>query len=111
MSCNASGEWTFFNREYLPLGWNSNPYGIEDNFKTGAISQLPIHTKYTGLANSKLSKLAHSEDGIRRNEFGDIVKIFFYNDGTNPQSSPKYWDDYFERIKSLSKCMAREVGM
>jgi len=41
---NKNNEWSAFNREYLPLGWNNNEQGksimIESSFK-----DFPIHTK------------------------------------------------------------------
>jgi hypothetical protein len=52
-----------------------------------------------------LLKLAHDgENGIIRNNKEEIVKVFFYNDRTNPHNNKsEYWELYFEKIKLLSK--------
>jgi hypothetical protein len=93
---NDTGEWAAFNREYKPLGWNKMMDSVD-------FSQYPISTKYKSLTEAKLLKLASSEEAVRRNEKGKIVKVFFYNDGTNPASNPKYWKAYFDKIKILAK--------
>ncbi len=100
MRKNENDEWSFFNREYVPLGWNST----SREFGKEPFSELPIHTKYSKLTEATLLKVAWSEDGIRRNENGKINMIWFYNDETNPMNDSSFWDQYFERIKLLSKC-------
>lgn len=101
---NENNEWVAFNREYLPLGFN------DTNLKKrpGEDYQgYPIYTKYKGLTEKLLIKLAWGEKGIIRNEKGEIKTIFFYNDGTNPQNQSKdkvyLWEAYFEKIKTISK--------
>lgn len=54
------------------------------------------------MTESKLLKVAESERSVRRDSEGKINCIFLYNDKTNPQSSPEYWDDYLKKIKLLS---------
>lgn len=98
---NKKGEWIAFNREYMPLGWNSTMHKrtiSEDN----VYSEFPIYTRYKGVTEAKLKKLAHEPEAIRLDDEGEIVRVFFYNDRTNPQSSPKHWDAYFEKVKILS---------
>lgn len=98
---NTKDEWVAFNREYLPLGWNNRE--SDDNlFEDGKYSNLPIHTKYNGITEKSLQKIAGNEDFIHRDENGKIIKVFLYNDDTNPQSNPKYWDEYFQKLKLLS---------
>lgn len=93
---NDNDEWFVFNREYKPLGWNTNRHV---DYK-----EYPVFTKYKGLTETKLLKLAcPGEDYIRRNEKGEIYMIWLYSDVTNPKDNPKYWADYFEKIKVLSK--------
>src|SRR5688572_14245072 len=102
MEKNGNGEWMFFNREYMPLGWNTKRPDTE--LPKYPFSELPIHTKYLRLGDKTLLTLAHHpENGISRNDEGDIVKVWFYNDVTNPLNSLEYWPLYFEKIKLLSK--------
>jgi len=101
---NESNEWMAFNREYMPLGYNNQDL---KGLPGSSYLELPIYTKYKRLTNSFLSDLAHSESGIERNNKGDIVTVFLYNDKTNPINRTKnvksLWDDYFEKIEKLSK--------
>lgn len=108
---NDKGEWFAFNREYMPLGWNSSHYkksiGNDDVY-----SDLPIHTKYKGLTESILVEIANSDkddSGVRKDEQGKINMVFFYKDATNPQTHPKYWDTYFEKIKILSALVVDQI--
>jgi hypothetical protein len=101
MKCNNDDEWFVFNREYIPLGYN-------DQFAiTGSIdskqtySHIPVYTKYKGLTEAAIERL--NPVTIQRDKTGKIKFVFFYNDRTNPQSNPKYWDNYFKIIKALSR--------
>jgi hypothetical protein len=99
---NSKDEWFVFNREYVPLGWNSDE-GRESIFDDKSYSKFPVYTKYKGLTEGAILKIIKDTDRIQRNDDGEIVRVFFYNDKTNPQSSPKYWNDYFDIIKGFSK--------
>src|SRR6478752_2228555 len=105
IACNDKDEWMAFNREYMPLGYN------DEEFK-GSPGQtflgLPIYTKYEKLSPKLLLELAESEDHIGRDQSGKIVKIFLYDDGSNPtntynNNTGKLWDKYFEKLKKLGK--------
>ncbi len=98
---NSKGEWTAFNREYLPLGWNKRTRD-ENLFEDGKYSDIPIFTKYKRVTEKSLLKVADNEEFIRRDEAGIIVKVFLYNDATNPRSNSKYWDEYLRKLKILS---------
>lgn len=102
MKKNSKNEWFVFNREYVPLGWNSkaNAKSIADE---EAYPDYPVYTKYKGLTDNAIVKIIKDPIRIHRNDFGEIESVFFYNDKTNPQDSTEYWDDYFEIIKELSK--------
>lgn len=105
IACNNNDEWMAFNREYLPLGYNDEAF-CGDPGQT--FSELPIYTKYEKLSLKFLMELAESEDRIGRDESGKIVKVFLYNDGTNPTNSyndntSKLWDRYFEKLRLLAK--------
>ena len=95
MRKNEKNEWFVFNREYKPLGFNTNEHIEYENY--------PVFVKYKGLTETKLQKLACSkENSIQRDENGNIYMIWFYSDATNPKDNPRHWNDYFDRIKILS---------
>ena len=105
---NESGDWMAFNREYMPLGYND--YDFQEGTPGQHYLDKPIYTKYKGLTEKLLMKLAHgvSEgNGIKRDENNNITKVFLYNDATNPTrgkaNDTELWDRYFERLKILSK--------
>lgn len=100
ISRNEKGEWFAFNREYLPIGWNSIWYNRKSIRDENVYSEIPIYTKYRGLTEPKLLKLANGEK-IEFDEKGRINRIFFYNGRTNPFSNPKNWNEYFEKLKIL----------
>lgn len=102
MKKNSKNEWFFFNRDYVPLGWNKSGESINTDTP---FPEVPVHTKYKGLTENTLIKLAWDNiEGISRNKEGKIEKVFFYNDRLNPQSNHQHWDIYFDKIKLLSKC-------
>ena len=91
---NDKGEWAAFNREYKPLGWNDALLNTP--------KELEIYTPYK-LDEKTLLKITSLSEYVVRDEFGEIVKLFLYNDGTNPLIKPKYWNQYFEKLKQLSQ--------
>ncbi len=96
-----SGAWMAFNREYKPLGF----YTLESlNY-----NQFPIHVKYQALTHAKLLKLAGGDDSrfLQRDEFGKIVRVWFYDDGTIPTSrqTKAKWNQYFEKLKILARLL------
>jgi hypothetical protein len=96
---NDKDEWFAFNREYKPLGWNTTDFINEFEY--------PVYTLYKGLTDKLIIKM-FPDSHYHRNDNGIIDRIFFYDDSTNPQSNPKYWKDYFEIIKELSKLKSVE---
>lgn len=96
MKKNDQNEWFAFNREYKPIGFNTNEYIYEEKY--------PVYTKYKGLTEAKILQLSWSKkEGITRDENGEIYMFWLYSDQTNPKDDPKYWDEYFNKIKILSK--------
>ena len=94
---NSNNEWTAFNREYKPLGFN-------DTFKEFKFEKYPIFTKYAKFNINKIATLIKDDiSNIHLDSDGNIERIFFYNDATNPSNFPEYWADYFKIIKELSK--------
>jgi hypothetical protein len=99
---NEKGEWTPFNREYMPLGYNDTQ--LKGNFFK-EFGEMPIWTKYKALNEKTLLALSYPGTTISRDGEGKIIQIWFYDDASNPSASGKKadWEAYFERIKKLSK--------
>ena len=97
---NSKGECFAYNREYVPLGWNSD--NDKESFTKGKPTSLPIYTKYKGLTEDAILKIIKNPDAIQRDEAGAIHTVFFYNDSTNPMYDAKYWGNYFEIIRAFS---------
>lgn len=105
---NDKNEWAVFNREYQPLGFTIREH---ESVPQGSFDHLPIRAKYNRLTEKFLLEIAFDSDkGVYRNEQGEIYQIFLYNDGTNPVNldDDKLWDDYFKRLKKLSKLSLKE---
>lgn len=98
----------FFNREYMPLGWND--HWSRSVFKEPFL-ELPVYTEYVDLDENRLLTIAgNDETAIKRNNDGEIVRVMFYEDRTNPMNSPQCWPDYLNKIRELSKCFQRGVN-
>lgn len=100
---NENGEWMAFNREYLPLGYNNMDLkGLPGE----SYLELPVYTKYKRIPEKLLIELAEETDALERNDTGEVIRIFLYNDKTNPLSKTiggkQLWDKYFEKVKKLS---------
>ena len=90
-----------FNREYMPLGWNTvdNKLNIENE---NDFSKFPTFTKYKSLTDKKLLEITGNVKDVQYGSDKKINKIFLYSDGTNPSSKPEHWDLYFNKLKKLS---------
>ena len=98
---NEDGEWAAFNREYKPLGFN-------DHFKNFDFKKYPLYTKYQKFDLNQLVSLINEDvSNIQIDNEGNIKKIFFYNDKTNPSNNPEYWEDYIKIIKVLSNLVRK----
>lgn len=102
MRKNSKGEWFTFNREYVPLGWNSTR-DSRNIFLDNPYPNYPVFSKYKGLTDSVIMKIVKDSNAIVKNDLGEIESVFFYNDRTNPQSHPAFWNNYFEIIIAFSK--------
>lgn len=106
---NKKGEWMAFNREYMPLGFNNLKYSI-GNFPENEFKDLPIYTKFKGITEELLMKIADYDGGIKRNSEGQIIQIWLYNDGTNPmnnlESDNSNWNIYWKKLELLCKLIA-----
>lgn len=107
MNKNSKGEWMLFNREYMPLGWKES-VSDENVIHNSSDSKLPLYTKYKGLTdNILLKKFGHGEH-IIFNKKGELVRVFFYNDRSNPTNINSSWEPYFDIIKWLSKFQVKQ---
>jgi hypothetical protein len=101
---NKDKQWIAFNREYLPLGFNNQ--SLKGNPENSYLT-LPVYTKYKNITEKMLLEIAEDESKIERNEKNEIVKIFLYNDKTNPvnhtRDKKELWEKYFNKLKRLSK--------
>lgn len=99
--------WIVFNREYQPLGFNKKVVGIISWYYK-EFPDLPISTHYE-ISNKLLQKLPIDLQ-IVRNEKGEIIKFWFYNDGNNPccqLATAEDWNRYITILKSISKCIVK----
>ena len=81
------GSWIFFNREYMPIGFNTSV----DNRG----SNLPIAHKIKGLGDKTLQKLSY------KGTVSDV--IYLYKDGCIPTSSPQAMKSYLKKLEILLK--------
>jgi len=95
------GKWRCLNREYQPIGIN------KIDVYPSKFPDLPINTNYGELKEKFLLDLVDNPDRIQRDESGEIIRIFLYDDGTNPMNRQKdlktLWDSYFRKLNKLSK--------
>ena len=93
---NDKGEWTAFNREYKPLGYFSSLEKVTDKDFN--------YCKYKNLTETILKKLG-DRDGAIDKVNSKIVKIYFYNDDTDPSILEKkdLYNRYFLKLEILSK--------
>ncbi|WP_319589665.1 hypothetical protein [uncultured Draconibacterium sp.] len=104
---NKNGEWMAFNREYMPLGFNSKDHRT-DFFPEKEIEGSPIYTRYRGLTEKVLLSIAARDgESVRRDEKGEVYEVWLYHDGTNPMNqsskSNPYWKEYWAKLEILSK--------
>lgn len=86
MARNGDGSWTFFNRDYKPLGVVSEEWIEWDD---------PNHKmRLKGLTPALLAKLDHK--GV-----GTEDRIHFYNDGCNPENSAADLNAYLQKLGML----------
>ena len=87
----------------LSIGWNEREDSPVDINSDNSFGNIPIHTEYEKVPEKKLFEIAGDEKFVERDTDGKINRIYLYNDRTNPQSSNEYWNDYFSKIKLLSR--------
>lgn len=107
MNKNLKGKWMFFNREYVPLGWNES-VAKENLIHNGSKTALPIYTGYKGLTDAVILKKFGQGDQIIYDEDGKVIRVFFYNDRTNPTNNKSTWEQYFDILQWLSKFQIKQ---
>lgn len=105
--------WFFFNREYLPLGYH-NQFKTFNDWGNYAVN-------YKGITEKFLIELADEKKdnggAVHKNEKGEITRIFFYNDTSNPtqnhntKNKNKYFKQYFDKIKKISNLKIYEKNI
>lgn len=101
MKRNEQGFWSFFNREYLPLGFN------DMNLRRS--EELFVYTNYGKLKNTFLISLTFKKEDYVYDDFGDIHTVYFYCDRTNPinLNTKENWDNYLGKLKKLSSLIVK----
>ena len=101
MMKNENNEWACFNREYKPLG-------CKDSFAVIKDEDFDF-CKYDRLTESVLLKLVNRPSSIERVN-GEITKVFFYSDVSNPSNFSKsdLYADYFKKLELLSKLKVKK---
>ena len=109
---NKYGQWMVFNREYMPLGYNSTTHqesmsGFPDE-EDYAYKKQPIYTSYEGLTEKLLLLLADdNEDNIRRDNLGRIYGVHLYDMYTCPinfhKPSDSNWTNYTKKLKIIAE--------
>lgn len=83
---NKHNEWFVFNRDFLPLGWNSTdlhePIDKDDVYK-----QVPVFTEYKDLTDAD----------------GNLKKVYLYTERTDPHTHKQFWERYFDILLVLSR--------
>ena len=94
---NEHGQWCAFNREYKPLGFN-------DRIKRFNFENYPLYTNYENFNIENILNLVQNDvRNFHIDNNGNIKKIFFYNDATNPSKKPEYMNNYIKIVTELSK--------
>lgn len=83
------GSWVVLNREYKPVGFNTNDFIEYKNY--------PVATKFKGLGPATLNKLAYSGNAEGHDD------VFLYNDGCVPTDSAENMEAYMKKLQLLAK--------
>lgn len=97
MQKNEKGEWMFFNRNYKPLGCATRDF-IEDKDLVDFYAEYPI-------MDEAFLLLLGENGSVRKDEKGDIWRVWFYNDASVPsleKLDEEKWNNYISKIKLLA---------
>jgi len=91
----SDGSWVVLNRQYKPVGFNTDEYIKYEEF--------PVSAKLQGIGPAVAKKLSYSSEAS-----GD--RIYLYNDGCVPTDSKTKMDAYLKKLEILAKLdLARET--
>ncbi|NOY47435.1 MAG: hypothetical protein GXO84_04415, partial [Chlorobi bacterium] len=80
------------------------PLGFNDYFEIFDFEKYPLYTEYNNFDIDKIVKLINDDvSNIKIDSEGNIQKIFFYNDASNPSVHSESWGKYFKIVEELSK--------
>ena len=85
---NIDGTWVVLNRQYKPVGFNTNDYIRYEEF--------PVFVRLRGLGPATLKRISY--DGQVKGSC-----VYLYNDGTNLLNGPNEMKAYLKRIEILAK--------
>jgi hypothetical protein len=98
-------EWAAFNREYKPVGFNTDEtiYTLPENGRG-----LPVYTFYPALTDSVIMEITgYDESAVKRDEHGNICQFWLYGDATNPMNQREmenpHWKAYWEKLEILAR--------
>lgn len=99
---SKSGFWNSFNRNYTTLE-DESLYFIDVNSDTDV--KYHLGCVFVGLNDSDLMMMACRVEAVQRDSTGEIRRVFFYHDGSNPSNTKRLedWKKYYSRLKILSK--------
>jgi hypothetical protein len=80
------GSWVFLNRNYKPIGFNTDDYITYEN--------QPVSMRLEGLGPAMVKKLSVSG-------CVDYERIYLYKDGSSPATSKAAMTDYLEKLGLL----------
>ena len=85
----SDGTWVLLNRNYKPVGFNTDDFINYDDY--------PVSIKITGIGPAKLKKISYKST----EPIGD--RVYLYNDGCVPTSSPEAMASYLKKLEILLK--------
>lgn len=88
MEMQVDGSWVFFNREYKPVGMNTEGW-VDYN-------DHPVKFQLKGFGEAKRKKL-------RLKSNPDGKRIYFYDDATEPTSSAANMQSYLKKLETIMR--------
>ena len=74
-----------------------------------AFLNMPIYTNYKNFTDKSLFNVSKDESLVQRNDNNEIIRIFLYDDGSNPTSnnrnSSKLWNEYLISWKPYQRSL------
>lgn len=101
---NNKGGWMAFNREYMPIGFNS----AEEKELNCKIEKLPVYSLFPKLTEALILELTeYDERAITRDKHGNICRFWLYGNATDPMKQQskfnEYWETYWRKLETLSR--------